>query len=155
MSKPALGIVVIGTVILASDLLIQSRVSATMVPGQSIPILPPVLSLTYVLNNGAAFSLLRGGTPLFILVAFALLIGIGIYTWRHPHMPSLMVIALGLLAGGSAGNLWDRIIWGRVIDYIHVIDWPVFNLADSAIVVGMGLLVYYYWRLDKNGESSS
>jgi signal peptidase II len=126
-----------------------------MVPDQSIPLVPPVLSLTYVLNNGAAFSLLRGGTPLFILVALALLVGIVVYTARHPRMPWLMVIALGLLAGGSAGNLWDRVIWGRVIDYIHIIDWPVFNLADSAIVVGMGLLVYYYWRQDKHGDLSS
>ncbi len=154
MRKSAWGIGIIGFLVFVSDLIIQSRVAAMMVPDQSIPILPPVLSLTYVLNNGAAFSLLRGGTPLFILVALALLVGIAVYTARHPRMPWPLVIALGLLAGGSAGNLWDRIIWGRVIDYIHIIDWPVFNLADSAIVVGMGLLVYYYWRQDKHGDLS-
>ena len=156
MSKSGWGIGIIGFVVFVSDLMIQSRIAAMMIPDQSIPVLPPVLSLTYVLNNGAAFSLLRGGTPLFILVALALLVGIFVYTARHPRMPWLMVIALGLLAGGSAGNLWDRIIWGRVIDYIHITDWPVFfNLADSAIVVGMGLLVYCYWRQDKHGDVSS
>ncbi len=155
MSKSAWGIGIIGVLIFVSDLIIQSRISRTMIPGQSIPVVSPLLSLTYVLNNGAAFSLLRGGTPLFILVALALLIGIAIYTVRHPHMPRVMVVALGLLAGGSAGNLWDRIIWGRVVDYIHIIDWPVFNLADSAIVVGMTLLVYHYWRQEKNGQFSS
>lgn len=153
MSKRAAGVWVIAAIILVADLLIQDHIAKTMVPGQSIPVLPPVLSWTYILNNGAAFSLLRGGTPLFILVAFALLVAIVIYTVRHPDLPGPMMVALGLLAGGSAGNLWDRIISGRVVDYIHVIDWPVFNLADSAIVVGMALGVYYYWRQDKRGES--
>ena len=153
MSKRALGVWAIGAVILAADLLIQSHIAKTMVPGQSVPVLPPVLSWTYILNNGAAFSLLRGGAPLFIVVAVGLLVGIGWYTVRHPDLPVTMVVALGLLAGGSAGNLWDRLVSGRVVDYIHVIDWPVFNLADSAIVVGMLVGVYYYWRQDKNGES--
>lgn len=153
MSKRALGVWAIGAVILAADLLIQSHIAKTMVPGQSVPVLPPVLSWTYILNNGAAFSLLRGGAPLFIVVAVGLLVGIGWYTARHPDLPVTMVVALGLLAGGSAGNLWDRLVSGRVVDYIHVIDWPVFNLADSAIVVGMLVGVYYYWRQDKNGES--
>lgn len=153
MSKRALGVWAIGAVILAADLLIQSHIAKTMVPGQSVPVLPPVLSWTYILNNGAAFSLLRGGAPLFIVVAVGLLVGIAWYTERHPDLPVTMVVALGLLAGGSAGNLWDRLVSGRVVDYIHVIDWPVFNLADSAIVVGMLVGVYYYWRQDNNGKS--
>ncbi len=153
MLKKAWTIFGLALVVLISDLLIQSHIADTMVPGESIAVLPPVLQWTYILNNGAAFSLLRGGTPLFILVAFALLIAIGIYTVRHLDMPWTMAVALGLLAGGSAGNLWDRLVWGRVIDYIHVIDWPIFNLADSAIVVGMILAVYYYWREGKDDES--
>jgi signal peptidase II len=152
MYKKAWGVFGLAVLILVSDLVIQSHIAQTMVPGESVPVLPPVLAWTYILNNGAAFSLLRGGTPLFILVAFILLIAIGIYTFRHLKMPWTMMAALGLLAGGSAGNLWDRLIWGRVIDYIHVIDWPIFNLADSAIVVGMVLAVYYYWRQDKHDE---
>ncbi|CAB1128484.1 Lipoprotein signal peptidase [Candidatus Hydrogenisulfobacillus filiaventi] len=113
---------------------------------QSIPLVPHVLALTLVLNSGAAFGLLRHRQFLFVLVAVGLLAAVAAYSFRTREIPAPLMWGLGLLAGGSAGNLWDRAVSGRVVDYIHLAYWPVFNLADSAIVVGMAVLMWYFWR---------
>ena len=139
-------ILLIALVIVVLDRVLKIWVAGTMLVGQSITVIPHVLWITYILNSGAAFSLLRHSTFLFVVVAFILLIGVGYVAWRVRDLTGRAIWGLGLLAGGAAGNLWDRLISGRVIDYIHVRFWAVFNLADSAIVVGMLLLVWEYWR---------
>jgi signal peptidase II len=130
----------IALVIVVIDRVLKIWVARTMVVGQSITVIP------YILNSGAAFSLLRHSTFLFVVVAFILLIGVAYVAWRVRELPGRAIWGLGLLAGGATGNLWDRLISGRVIDYIHIRFWAVFNLADSAIVGGMLLLVWEYWR---------
>lgn len=132
--------------IVALDRALKIWVARTMVVGQSITVIPHVLWITYILNSGAAFSLLRHSTYLFVIVAFVLLGAVGYAAWKIKRLSPRAIWGLGLLAGGSAGNLWDRMTSGRVIDYIHVRFWAVFNLADSAIVVGMILLVWEYWQ---------
>ncbi len=133
-------------VTVAMDRALKLWVARTMVVGQSITVIPHVLWITYILNSGAAFSLLRHSTFLFVMVAFVLLAAVGYAAWKVKDLSPRAIWGLGLLAGGSAGNLWDRLITGRVIDYIHVRFWAVFNLADSAIVAGMILLVWEYWQ---------
>jgi signal peptidase II len=115
-----------------------------------IDVIPRFLRLTHTENTGAAFSLfadspshfrtalLIGFSVLAIMVVFGLL-------WNQRRALTLTGIALSLILGGAAGNLWDRIARGRVIDFLLAYykhyQWPVFNLADSAIVVGASLLV--------------
>jgi signal peptidase II len=68
---------------------------------------------------------------------------------RHPEARGAVTWGLGLLLGGAVGNLWDRWVNGRVVDYVAIGPWTVFNLADSAIVVGMVLLAVEAWRHDR------
>ncbi len=142
--------------IVVLDRVLKIWVARSMGLGQSIPVIPHLLWITYILNNGAAFSLLRHGTWLFVVVAFLLLGAVTYVAWRVKDLSRRAIWGLGLLAGGSAGNLWDRLVSGRVIDYIHVRFWSgaVFNLADSAIVVGMSLLVWEYWRRQEEGRDA-
>jgi signal peptidase II len=106
-------------------------------------LLDGIFHLTYVKNVGAAFGLLPGYQPIFIATSCVVLIVIGAY-WRRARPKSWpIVIALGLIAGGAVGNLIDRAVLGRVTDIFDftLIDFPVFNIADTAIVVGVGILI--------------
>ena len=113
-----------------------------MAPGESVPLLPPLLSLTYVQNTGAAFGLFRGQRLLFIFLA------IGIAAWILREMLTAPAPGRGaawgfaLVLGGSAGNLIDRLRVGYVIDFLDFHVWPVFNVADAAITIGVALLLW-------------
>ena len=107
----------------------------------SIPLIPGILHLTYVSNTGAAFGLLRGYSGLFILLAVAIAAWLVTELTRGEH-PPLSRFALGLMLGGAVGNLIDRLRIGSVIDFIDLRVWPVFNVADSAITVGVALLIW-------------
>lgn len=112
-----------------------------MVEGESIPIWPNVFHLTYIQNPGAAFGLLAGQTWFFIAVtALVLLAMLFSIRWIKQAGP-LYQWALGLIAGGAAGNLIDRIRFARVVDFLDFRVWPVFNLADTAIFIGVGLIL--------------
>jgi len=148
-------IIPLAAAVFGLDRVLNIWVATHMTLGQSIAVLPPVLWITYITNSGAAFSILRHGTPLFIVIAFVILIALAIYVVRVPEISQSFGWGAALLAGGTAGNLWDRIVAGRVIDYIHFRYWAIFNLADAAIVVGIGLIVLDFWRKDRvDGQSS-
>ncbi len=115
-----------------------------------IPALYPYFSFLHSANTGVAFGLFQGGTLLFTIIAAIAVIAIAIYSFRSGVQSWLMSISLGLMLGGAAGNLWDRLAYGAVVDFIKVqasdsLVWPMFNLADSAIVVGTGLLILYFF----------
>ncbi len=112
-------------------------------PDQSISIVGEVLRLTYVSNRGAAFGILQNQSVLFVIVGVAV-IGAILVSYRYfPKMSLLLNIALGLQLGGAIGNLIDRIRLGYVVDFVDVAIWPVFNVADSAIVIGVGVLAFH------------
>jgi signal peptidase II len=109
-----------------------------------VPLTGDFLRLTYVENRGAAFGLLQDQTALFVLVGLVV-IGVIAASYRHLPRTGLVVhLALGLQLGGAVGNLIDRMRQGYVVDFVdfgyHSNWWPVFNVADSAIVVGVALL---------------
>ena len=115
-----------------------------------IQIIPGFFSLTHTENTGAAFSLFANSTGPWktgFLIAFSViaLVVISILLWKNHHAHVVSGIGLSLIMGGALGNLWDRLLHGGVVDflllYVKRYQWPVFNLADSAIVVGAGLLV--------------
>jgi signal peptidase II len=116
-----------------------------------IPIVGDVLQLIYVPNTGVAFSLFEGQTIKFIFIGIALLVICVLY-WRTRDDGSLpLKLTFGLILGGAIGNLLDRFTRHYVVDFIHFqipghFDWPVFNVADSAISVGVVLLAYLLWR---------
>jgi len=123
-------------------------VDSSMQLFQSIPLMP-YFNLTYVRNTGAAFSFLSdaGGWQRWFFAGLALLMSIVIAVWlsRLKQHETLMAVALALVLGGAVGNLIDRLAYGYVIDFLDVyIDtwhWPAFNIADSAIVLGVGLML--------------
>jgi signal peptidase II len=106
-------------------------------------LLPPVLSLTHVQNMGAAFSLLQGQRWFFIGTALVVLGAVAWVWWRYRPTDTWVVLALGLAVGGAVGNLIDRATAGTVTDFIDFQVFPVFNIADSSIVVGVAILVVW------------
>ena len=115
---------------------------------QSIPILP-FFSLTYVRNTGAAFSFLSeaGGWQRWFFAGLAMVMSVVIAIWltRLKQHETVLSVALSLVLGGAVGNLIDRLAYGYVIDFLDVYyqnwHWPAFNIADSAITLGVGLML--------------
>lgn len=112
--------------------------------GESIRLVGDLLRLTFTRNEGAAFGMLPGNVVLFIPVHVLVLLVIVGYVWRRRPERPWLVISLGLVAGGAMGNLIDRVVFGWVTDFIQIpFDFPIFNVADSAVVVGVGMLVWW------------
>lgn len=133
--------IIIGGVIVL-DQLIKYVVVNSMFLGQSIAIVPNILHLTYILNAGAAFGILANQRIFFIAIA-AVLIGIIVYFYaKILKLNRYFQLGIALLFGGAIGNMIDRIFIGKVIDYIDFRVWPIFNLADIAIVCGCIIIVY-------------
>jgi len=126
------------------DQLVKWWVVSTL-PGKPIVLIDGVLQLGYVTNSGAAFGLLRGAGSVIALVAIATTVGIVMAMGRLPGR--VESIAMGLVLGGAMGNLGDRLFRGaglfdgRVVDFIDFRFFPAFNVADSAITIGAGLLI--------------
>jgi len=116
----------------------------------SIAVIPGLFHISHVENRGAAFGLFADSTfpwKIAALVGFSLLalVIVTVLLWKNGHTMNTTTIGLSLILGGAAGNLWDRVVAGRVVDFLHFYigsySWPDFNIADSAIVVGAVLLV--------------
>jgi signal peptidase II len=137
-------------VIVVLDQVVKRLIDRTMVLHESHPIIPGLLQLTYVRNRGGAFGLLStGGLPLqdvvFPLVNAVVFGAMLFVALRIPARRFWVQTALGLVLGGALGNLIDRLAHGYVIDFVDVYwkshHWPMFNVADSAISVGVCLLI--------------
>lgn len=131
-----------GAVVLALDLATKYAVKALMTPYQSIPIIPNVFHLTYIQNPGAAFGMLANWRGYFIAVTVIVIGLILVYGKAIASNSRILQYSLGLQLGGAAGNLVDRVLVGRVVDFLDLRVWPVFNVADSAIVIGVALFAY-------------
>lgn len=117
-----------------------------MALGESIPIIEEVFHLTYILNPGAAFGMFAHNRLFFIAIAIVV---IGIIIWARREIlasPWEVKAGCGLFLGGAIGNLIDRARQGMVIDFFDFRIWPVFNIADIAICIGVGLII---WNLLK------
>jgi signal peptidase II len=129
------------------DFLSKLAVLASLAPGERVP-LTGFLNLVLVFNKGAAFSFLAAQpgwqTPLFAAIALGASGFISWLLWRQPQK-ILFCTGLALILGGALGNLYDRLVYGHVVDFVdlHVAGWhwPAFNLADSGISVGAVLLI--------------
>lgn len=131
----------VGIITVVLDQVTKYIVQTNMQEWQSIPLIQDVFHLTYVLNPGAAFSMLPNKTGFLILIAVLVVVGIVFFNRQLPSDKHLMRVALGLQVGGALGNLIDRLRFAHVVDFFDFRVFPVFNIADIAISVGVGLLI--------------
>lgn len=125
------------------DQSVKHYIQATMLPGMSLSVIPNIFSITYVQNAGAAFGILENQRPFFI-TATLLIVACGIYFYpKISRQPFSLRLGSALLLGGAVGNLIDRIRLGIVVDFFDFHFWPVFNIADIAIVCGVAIIIYY------------
>lgn len=143
--------------LLALDQWSKWLVMSKLVQGESIPLIDSIFYLTYVRNPGAAFGMLPYKTVFFVIVTLVVLIGIIIFFRRIPAGKVLLKTGLALQVGGALGNLVDRVRFGHVVDFFDFRVWPVFNVADIGIVIGVGILFIELVksdRTDKNKEAA-
>ena len=136
---------ILALVLLAADQVTKFLVRANIDLGESIPFIPHLLDLTYVQNTGAAFSILRERTWLLALVSALVVVIVAVLVARGVIGGKLGRLAALLVMCGGVGNLIDRVVLGYVTDMLETVfmDFPVFNLADCYITIGVVLLFIY------------
>ena len=154
LSKPFISAWVGGSVILL-DQISKIYIDSAFHLHESLPVIPQFFSITYVRNPGAAFGIFASQSALFRTVLFtgvsiAALVFLFLMLYQAPKEDRWQMTALSLLLGGAVGNLLDRLRMGEVIDfldfYIGTYHWPAFNVADSAISIGVTLLLLAMMR---------
>ena len=119
--------------------------STRLIDYDTIPLIQDVFHLTFVKNRGAAFGILQNQKVFFIITTIIVVAGIIYYVIRNKPKNRLLMTSLSMIIGGAIGNFIDRVRYGYVIDFFDftLIDFPVFNVADSFVVIGTILLSYY------------
>jgi signal peptidase II len=137
----AFGLVAAGVFVL--DRVTKGLVNASVPQGTEVNVIPGLVWIANYRNAGAAFGLAPAGSLLFLVASVVVAVALVIYVARNPGHP-LTDAVLGLILGGTLGNGYDRAFHGSVTDFIALHWWPVFNVADSAISVGVVLLLAGY-----------
>jgi len=134
---------------LVFDLVTKAGIVGWLGPGASVSVIGDVLRITHVRNVGASFGLFPGNTLTLIAVSSLAIVVVLYLAFRSRSRPRSMLF-LGLILGGALGNLYDRLRLGEVIDFVDVgfgsHRWPVFNVAEIAVTVGVFLLLFEYLR---------
>jgi signal peptidase II len=130
----------VSSIVLIVDRLTKYFLFRNLAEGESIKVVPGLFHITLVLNTGAAFGLFKGRSIFFTVSTIVVISLICLYMWRGGCKDILTLTALGLILGGAAGNLIDRILFGYVIDFLDFRIWPVFNIADASITIGAFIL---------------
>lgn len=166
MKTKYLILLLLSTVVLILDQLTKLYIDRTMQLYQSIPVIDGLFSITYLRNRGAAFSFLSDASwrlPFFILATLIAVIAILVAFGKLRDDQRFAAFSLTLILSGAIGNLIDRVRMGEVIDFLDVYwkshHWPAFNVADSAICVGVAMLALDMFleerRVNKTGEEPS
>jgi signal peptidase II len=147
-------------VVVAADQGTKALIRATLPLHASRTIVPGFVDFTHVLNSGAAFGFLNGvdfpfKTVVIAVIATAALIGVGMYAASLAHHQLIARLGLALIIGGAAGNLIDRVVAGSVVDFVDVY-WGLhhfwaFNVADSAISIGVAIMILDMLGVDRRG----
>ncbi len=149
--------ILLSFIIVLIDQIIKIIVMNNMRLYQSIEIIKNFFSITYVKNDGAAFSSFSGKGLILVLLAIIVLIILLLYIKKKDNISKIEMISYIMIIGGIIGNTLDRVIYGQVIDYLDFYifgyNYPVFNFADINIVCGVILLGYYIIRSEKNDSS--
>lgn len=152
-------IVIISVVCFLIDQIFKSLLDRIFYLGQTITIIPSFFSLTYVRNDGAAWSLLAGNQIFLIVISILAIFALYYFFIKGKELNILEAISYGLLYGGIFGNLIDRIFRGYVIDFFDFTlsnyHFPVFNIADICIVIGVLFVILSLWKGEKHGKTRS
>lgn len=143
MTPGRVAFAVVAVVVFMVDRITKGLVNANVEFGREVSAVPGVVWITNTRNAGAAFGMAQSGATLFLVASIVVAIGIVVYVVRNELTTWACVLA-GLILGGTVGNGYDRLVHGWVTDFIALHWWPVFNIADSAITVGVVLLLAGY-----------
>lgn len=146
MSKKNVFIFSTSLIIIFLDQLTKFLIKQNFQLNQSLPIIKDILHITYITNTGSAFGLLKGFNLIFIAFSIIVIIAIFYFFKKIKENESLLQFSVGMLLGGTIGNLIDRLLQGAVTDFIDFRIWPVFNLADSAVTISVAILIILLWR---------
>ena len=139
---------ILSLILVIIDLIVKLIVKNTMIPNQSITIINNFFYITYVKNTGAAWSILSGRKIFLIIFSLIVIISIIYYIIKRKEYNKLELIGYSMVLSGAIGNLIDRIIYGYVIDYLDFYifnyDYPIFNIADILIVIGIIIIFISY-----------
>lgn len=134
----------LGLLVIDQLVKLWARHAAGDIPGHTfLPLWPNVFELTLTFNEGVAFGMFQGKAIFLTPIAILIAAGAAIYSWKHPKETLWVHAGMALVASGALGNLYDRLIHGRVTDMFHLraINFPVFNVADICITVGAATLI--------------
>ena len=127
--------------IVGLDQLTKWIIRETIARGDSVSVVWP-LELVHVTNSGAAFGMFQGAGPLLAIASIVGMVAILVYLFNPEFAHPVMRVGLALMLGGAIGNLIDRVAEGRVVDFVKVPNFPAFSVADSAITIGVLLLIW-------------
>lgn len=130
------------------DQLVKLWTRQTLRLEESRALWPNVFEIRRANNEGVAFGMLQGKGVWMTPIAVAIAVGAALYVYRHPKESRWNHVAFGLLASGAIGNLFDRLVLGRVTDmfYFRLINFPIFNVADACITIATIMLMIGWWR---------
>ena len=148
-------VLLVTALVIALDQITKQFITRTMQIRDSIPIIDNFLYITYHRNSGAAFGILQGQMLFFYVITAVAVFGIGFWLSKLDMKKERpLSIALALILGGALGNFIDRVVYQSVIDFIHTVWWgyhfPIFNLADIALVCGGILMLFLEFRQSKD-----
>ena len=150
--------IILTLVFLIIDVVSKLVVSNLMDVNDSLMIIKDFFYITYVRNTGAAWSIFAGETLGLVVVSLIIISLIVYYILKNKPKTTIEKVGYSMVLGGAIGNLIDRVVYGYVIDffdlYIFGYDYPIFNLADSFILVGVVLLMIHTWRWKDGNESN-
>ena len=137
----AISIFLLASLVFFFDRLSKIIAIKSLTVEQSIDVLPGIFHITLVHNTGAAFGLLKDQRLFFIFLTFFVIAFIIIYLSKNNLANRSIAFSFALILGGALGNLFDRIKFGYVIDFLDFRIWPVFNIADSCITIGAAIII--------------
>ncbi|WP_075980996.1 signal peptidase II [Bacillus massilinigeriensis] len=150
---------IIALMVIALDQLTKWLVVKNMDYGESIRIIENFLYITSHRNQGAAWGILQGQMWFFYIITLVVILGIIYYIQKATKGKVLFGVSLGLILGGAIGNFIDRVIRKEVVDFVHTYifgyNFPVFNVADSALVIGVGLLIIHLFIEERESKEKS
>lgn len=150
---------IIAILIIGLDQLTKWLIVKNMELGESITVIENFLYITSHRNRGAAWGILQGQMWFFYIITAVVIVGIVYYMVKYAKGKNLLGLSLGLLLGGAIGNFIDRLFRKEVVDfvdtYIFGYDFPIFNVADSALVIGVALLMIQMFREEREAKEKS
>ncbi|MBS3105970.1 signal peptidase II [Candidatus Woesearchaeota archaeon] len=146
MNKKSIFICSIASLIVFIDQLTKFLIKQNFQLNESIPIINNIFHLTYITNTGSAFGLFKRLNIVLMVFSIIVIVVVCFSLKKIKDDEELLQLSVGLLLGGTIGNLIDRLDYGAVIDFIDFRIWPVFNIADSAVTISVVLLIILLWK---------